>query len=78
MVIIMKKDYVQTWIIGIIAVVVALGFFSYTRVNNYGMMGMMGGYYGGGMMFFGWITWALIIALIAAAIYWLLKTADKK
>ena len=41
------------------------------------MYNMMYGY-GYNMMFFGWITWVLIIALIIAAIYWLIKTADKK
>ena len=34
--------------------------------------------YGYNMMFFGWITWILIIALIIATIYWLIKTANKK
>ena len=41
------------------------------------MYNMMYGY-GYNMMFFGWITWILIIALIIAAIYWLIKTANKK
>jgi len=43
------------------------------------MMGMMyGGNYGYGMMFFGWIIWILFIALIIAAIYWLVKSANRK
>ena len=44
------------------------------------MYNMMYGYegYGYSMMFFGWITWILIITLIIAAIYWLIKTANKK
>ncbi len=60
----------------------------FTPVNTYGsgMMGMMqmmtgyGGYntYGTGMMFLGWITYLLIIALIVATIYWLVKSANHK
>ncbi len=56
--------------------------------GGYGMMGMMqmmtgyGGYgysgYGSGMMFLGWITYLLTIALIIAGIYWLVKTANRK
>lgn len=45
-----------------------------------GMMNMMTGYggYGSGMMLLGWLTYLLIIALIIAAIYWLIKTANRK
>ena len=46
-----------------------------------GMMNMMGGYYNGygsGMMFLVWLTYLLIIALIVAAIYWLIKSANRK
>jgi len=42
------------------------------------MGGMMYGSYGSGMMFFGWITYLLFIALIVAAIYWLIRSANKK
>src|SRR3989344_9159907 len=45
------------------------------------MMNMMGGYYNGygsGMMFLVWLTYLLIIALIVAAIYWLIKSANRK
>ncbi len=43
--------------------------------------GMMYGLYGGygtGMMLFSWITSILVIALIIAGIYWLIKSANKK
>ena len=39
--------------------------------------GMMGGY-GSGMMVFSWVTSLLVIGLIVAAIYWLIKSANKK
>ena len=58
----------------------------FTAVNNggsggmMGMMQMMSGYggYGSGMIFLGWITYLLTIALIIAAIYWLIQTAKRK
>lgn len=43
--------------------------------------GMMSGFYGGyglGIMFAWWIIAILIIILIIAAIYWLIKSANKK
>ena len=50
-----------------------------------GMMGgMMNGIYrsygnyNAGFVFLNWMTYILIIALIIATIYWLIKTADKK
>ena len=43
-----------------------------------GARGMMYGGYGYGMMFFGWLTYLLVIALIIAAIYWLIKSANRK
>ncbi len=77
-----KKDNTLTIvIIVIIAVLLLSGIFSFSFANGfsqYGMMGMMGGSFGYGMMFFGWITWVLIIVLIIAGIYWLIKTADKR
>lgn len=45
-------------------------------MGGYG--GMMSGYYGTGGLFFGWITSVLVIVLIAAAIYWLIKSAQRK
>ncbi len=43
-----------------------------------GYGGMMSGYYGTRGLFFGWITSILVIVLIIAAIYWLIKSAQKK
>lgn len=47
-------------------------------VSDCPMGGMMYGNYGSGMMFFGWITYLLFIALIGAAIYWLIRSANKR
>ena len=41
------------------------------------MYGLYGGY-GSGMMLLSGITWFLVIALVIAAIYWLVKSANKK
>ncbi len=45
-----------------------------------GMMQMMSGYggYGYGVMLLSWVTYLLIIALIIAAIYWLVSSANRK
>ena len=45
-------------------------------MGGYG--GMMYGYYGSGALIFGWIIGLLLIALLIAAIYWLIKSADKR
>ena len=39
--------------------------------------GMMYGAYGPGYAILGWITYLLVIALIIASIYWLIKSANK-
>ena len=41
------------------------------------MYGMYGGY-GSGMMVFSWVTYLLVIVLIIAAIYWLIKSANRR
>ena len=41
------------------------------------MYGLYGGY-GSGFMILSWITYILIIALIIAAIYWLIKNANRR
>lgn len=55
------------------------------RQSIYGSGGMMSMMYGNGMMGYGtgtailgWVVYLLVIALIIAAIYWLIKTANKK
>jgi uncharacterized membrane protein len=60
-----------------------IGFASAVDYDSYncprgGMMAGLTGGYGAGMMFFGWIIYLLIIVLIVAAIYWLVKSANKK
>lgn len=42
------------------------------------MGGMMYGQYGYGLAAFSWIIGLLVIALIIATIYWLIKSANKK
>lgn len=49
--------------------------------QNYGscpMGGMMYGQYGLGLGVLSWITYLLVIVLIIAAIYWLIKSANRK
>jgi len=51
------------------------------QLYNCPMGGMMYGFYGGygtGMMIFSWLTGLLVIGLLAAGIYWLIKSANKK
>ncbi len=51
------------------------------QLYNCPMGGMMYGLYGGygtGMMVFSWITSLAVLGLIAAGIYWLVKSANKK
>ena len=43
-----------------------------------GYGGMMYGGYGSSVMIFGWLISLLVIALIIAAIYWLVKNANRK
>lgn len=45
--------------------------------DNYGCS-MMYGAYGPGFAILGWITYILVIALIIAGIYWLIKSANSK
>lgn len=77
----MKDNNFLSWVILAIAVILVFGILSFNRIGGYGGMmsrySMMGGY-GYGAMFFGWITWILVIALIIAAIYWLIKSANAK
>jgi len=55
----------------VIAVLIILGVFGF-GFRNYGMMG----YSSSGFMSFSWIFSILIIILIIAGIYWLIKNAD--
>lgn len=42
------------------------------------MAGMMYGQYGTGAMLLSWLTGLAVLGLIAAGIYWLIKSANKK
>ena len=44
----------------------------------FGMMSGIGGGYGYGIAILAWLTYILIIGLIIAAIYWLVKSATRK
>jgi uncharacterized membrane protein len=50
---------------------------AYNYMNN-AMYQMMSGGYGFGFGILSWITSLLFIALIVAAIYWLVKSANRK
>ncbi len=65
------------------ALVFALVLVLTVSAQSYGScpMGGVGGIYGGygtGMMVFSWITYILVIGLIVAGIYWLIKSANRK
>ena len=71
--------------IAIILLIIIFSLFSLAGVSAQtntcpmgGYSGMMSGYYGAGGLFFGWITSVLVIILIITAIYWLIKSAQKK
>jgi uncharacterized membrane protein len=69
--------------LGIITFLAIIPFIN-AATNNYGVCssyGMMNGLYGGygiTYMIISWIIMILIIVLILAAIYWLIRSANKK
>lgn len=70
----MKKetDNRTNWIIGVLALIIIL-FVAGTFGNNYGGMGMMGGFFG-----FGWLFMSLIFVALILFIVWLIKQIQKK
>ena len=54
------------------------GVFAQTAGSCPMMYGAVSGNYGGLMLVLSWITWILVIVLLVAAIYWLIKSAQKK
>lgn len=85
----MKKIFIT--IVIIVSILLSLTFVLACEENETGMQSMMGnniaggwmmygmyGGYGADMMLFSWITWFLVVILIIAAIYWLVKSANKK
>ncbi len=80
-----KKDFRMTILSAIIlAIATFLGLMpiiSAQQTNTCpmtGVGGMMYGGYGSGFLVLSWITYILVIALIIAGIYWLVKSANKK
>ena len=75
----MKKTFLS-FSLFVVFVLAGLAFVSAdVGAGTCGMMGgMMYGSYGSGMMIFGWLTYLLVIALIIAAIYWLIKSANRR
>ncbi|MEK6886101.1 MAG: hypothetical protein AABX17_03990 [Nanoarchaeota archaeon] len=70
-------------LIALIGLLFTINLASAAISDNYScpMGGMMYGAFGGygtGMMFFSWIIYVLVIILIIAAIYWLVKSANHK
>ena len=76
------KTILSAIVLAIATFLAALPFMSAQEQYNCPMGGgMMYGIYGGygaGMMLFSWVTYILVIALIIAGIYWLIKSANKK
>ena len=58
-------------ILAVAAILIVLGIFG----SGFGSYGMMEGY-SSGFMSFGWIFNVLVIILIIAGIYWLIKNAN--
>ncbi len=75
----MKK--INLWMISVILAITLIASISSVSAQDYGGCGMMSGLYGGygsGFMILSWITFILFIALMIAATYWLIKSANKK
>lgn len=67
--------------ISILIFVIIISITAVFAEQNYptcGGFSMMSGYYGPGFATLSWITYILVIALIIAGIYWLVKSANKR
>ena len=71
-----KKIILATALLSLFPLVSAQEYNCPMGSGGYG--GMMYGSYGGGAMIFGWLIGLLTIGLLIAAIYWLIKSAQKK
>lgn len=74
----MKNKFI---LLSFLAALISVGISSAQQYANCpmgGYGGMMYGYYGGSAMVLGWIISLLVIALIIAAVYWLIKSANRK
>ena len=68
----------EAWIVAIVAVIVLFFVLSGLGFGGYGgMMSMMYGYFGSGMMFFGWLYGLLVLVALVLLIVWLFKQVQK-
>jgi len=70
----MKKIFLGTALLSLFPLVSAQTY--NCPMGGYG--GMMYGAYGSGAMILGWLVGLLTIGLLGAAIYWLVKSANRK
>jgi len=74
----MKNKFIWFPLIAIATLSIALVSADPQDFGYGGMMGMMYGQYGIGFGILSWVTSLLVITLIVAAIYWLVKSANRK
>jgi len=68
----------EAWIVVVVAVIVLFFVLSGLGFGGYGgMMSMMYGYFGSGMMFFGWLYGLLVLVALVLLIVWLFKQVQK-
>lgn len=73
----MKKQ-IKAILLFAVLVFSVTGVFAQTTGSCPMMYGAVSGSYGGLMLALSWITWILVIVLLCAGIYWLIKSAQKK
>jgi len=67
--------------LGLLSLLTTIGLVGTVSAQTYNCPmggGMMYGQYGLGMGILGWLTTLAVLGLIAAGIYWLIKSANKK
>lgn len=75
----MNKIIISTIVTILIAIaMISAATSDYGTCPGYGMMNGFYGNYGSGFMILSWIIYILLIALIIASIYWLIKSANRK
>lgn len=72
----MKKIFLVTALLSLFPLASALDASNCPMGSGYG--GMMYGSYGSGATIFSWLIGLLTIGLLIAAIYWLIKSANRK
>jgi uncharacterized membrane protein len=78
-----KKTIILASVLAVLTFLAFIPFISadpsdYATCQGYGMMNEFFGGYGLTLMLIYWIIIILVIALIIAAVYWLIKSANKK